>query len=160
LQIPLWDFGWLDATRYLEETEAFRLPTRDRLARLISSRDYRNSFATLESWKTDPGPIHGPFRLDAISASTFEEISFPELQRRVQSRLTGPEFQPVADNDQRRDVWRLVHRIAQTSRHCFFLNLDRRDKALQHEWGFVHSVFDEYAVLEEDALWLVVIGCD
>jgi len=156
----LWDFGWLDATRYVEPRGAAQLPAEDRLLRLVSSPEYRNNFAETESWRKDPGPIHGPFRIDAILPASFKEMSLPELQRRVQVRLTSREFKPIASAHQRDQVERLLRRVAAEARQCFHLKLELQDKTKQHRHSFVHLLFDEYIVLEEDALWLLVIGYD
>jgi hypothetical protein len=108
---------------YFERDETAKLPTLERLRRLITGRQYRSNFAEPESWRKDPGPIHGPSRIEAISPSASEEVSLPELQRRVQGRLTSPEFKPIADTDQR---GRLRHKVAKAARQCFYLNLDLR----------------------------------
>jgi len=158
--VSLWDFGWLDATRYVEPRDAARLPAEERLRRLVSSREYRNNFAERESWGKDPGPIHGPFRIEAILPASFKDISLPELQRRVQVRLTSPEFRPIAGAHQRGQVERLLQRVAAGARRCFYLNLDLQDKTKRHSYSFIHLLFDEYVALEEDALWLLVIGYD
>jgi hypothetical protein len=158
--VSLWDFGWLDATRYVEPPDTARLPAEERLRRLVSSREYRNNFAESESWRKDPGPIHGPFRIEAILPACFKDISLPELQRRVQVRLTSPEFRPIADVHQRDQVDRLLHKVAAEARQCFYLNLDLQDRTRQHNHSFVHLLFDEYVVLAENALWLLVIGHD
>lgn len=158
--MSLWDFGWFDATRYVEPRDTARLSAEERLRRLISSREYRNNFGERESWIKDPGPIHGPFRIEAILPASFKDISLLELQRRVQVRLTSPGFRPTAGRDQRGQVERLLHKVAAEARQCFYLNLDLQDKTKQHNYSFVHLLFDEYVVLEEDALWLLVIGYD
>ena len=159
-QLPLWDFGWLDATRYALRGE--HLPERpsEVLLDLLHSRVYRNSFAEAESFKRDPGPFHGPFRADGIEVNDYQELSFDALCDDVRRSLADASFSRPPSDDQRESVETLLARIRETALHCFRLRLDRADEGHRHDTWFVHTIFHEYVVLENHALWLLVVGYD
>jgi hypothetical protein len=61
VHLPLWDFGWFDATRYALRGEHPPEQPAEVLFELLHNRVYRNSFAEMESFKRDPGPISRAF---------------------------------------------------------------------------------------------------
>ena len=159
-QLPLWDYGWLDATRYALRGKQPPEPPAEILRVLLRSRVYRNSFAEWESFKRDPGPIHGPFWVDRIEVSDYETISFDALCDDVRRRLSDPSFSSPPSDGQRESVETLLARIRKTAMHCFRLKLDRADESHRHDTWFVHVTFYEYVVFEHQALWLLVMGYD
>lgn len=160
VQLPLWDYGWLNATRYVLRGE--HLPERpaEVLLELLRSRIYRNSFAEAESFKRDPGPIHGPFWVDGIEVNDYQALSFDELCDGVRQSLADSSFSRPPSDEQRKSVESLLARIRETTLHCFRLRLDRADESHRHDTWFILTIFHEYIVLENHALWLLVVGYD
>ena len=159
-QLPLWDFGWLDATRYALRGEHVPEQPAEVLFELLRSRVYRNSFAEKESFKRDPGPIHGPFRVDGIEVNGYHALSFDALCDDVRQSLADASFSRPPSDEQRKSVETFLARIRKTALHCFRLRLDRADESHRHDTWFVHTFFHEYVVLESFAVWLLVVGYD
>lgn len=159
-RLPLWDFGWLEATRYVLRTEYLPERAAEVLVELLRSRVYRNSFAEAESFKRDPGHIHGPFRADEIEVSDYQAISFDVLCEDVRKSLSDASFSQPPSNEQRKSVETLLARIRETALHCFRQRLDRADESHRHDSWFIHTIFHEYIVLENHAVWLLVVGYD
>lgn len=159
-QLPLWDFGWLDATRYVLRGEHPTEQPAEILRELLRNRVYRNSFAEWESFKRDPGPIHGPFWVDRIQVSDYESVSFDALCDDVRRGLAQPSFSRLPSDEQRESVEALLARLRKTALQCFRLKLSRSDESHRHDTWFVHVLFYEYVAFEHQALWLLVMGYD
>jgi len=158
--LPLWDFGFVDATRYTLRGEHAPERPAEVLSELVRSPVYRNNFIEPESFKHDPGPIHGPFRADQIEASDYETLSFEALCDDIRRRLADPSFSRPPSDEQRESVGALLARIKKTALHCFHLKLNRSDDSHRHDWWFVYTIFHEYIILEHRGLWLLVLGYD
>ncbi|WP_344746348.1 hypothetical protein [Streptosporangium vulgare] len=63
-------YRWVDVKHFRLATPQDDEPL---LTALLSHQLYRDDYLGADSWK-DGGPVHGPYRLDALSAASFEEI--------------------------------------------------------------------------------------
>jgi hypothetical protein len=160
VHLPLWDFGWLDATRYALQGEPLSERPAEVLSGQLRSRVYRNSFAEAESFKRDPGPIHGPFWIDRIEVNDYEALSFDALCDHVRQSLADGAFSLPPSNEQRESVEAFLARIRESALHCYRLKLDRADESYRHDSWLVHTIFHEYVVLDQHTAWLLVVGYD
>ena len=129
---------------------------------LLQHRVYRDSYATQESWLHETNGTHGPFIIDRLRPTDFEEIPFATLQRSINARFRDPTFDAPPSEDQTRAVLRFVEGLPSEERRCYRLTIDLDDERYRHEISHVHMVFDEYLVIGPAGrvLWMLILGYD
>ena len=137
----IWDYGWLAGDEV--EVPAGR-SDRDVLAHYVESGAFHTSF--LPSEKDEAG-IHGPFLAERISANDFAPFDEAALEGYLRTLLYSPEWDRPASPEQFATVLQQLRKPFSDGMRCFVLSLDESRSELNHEWGFVLTVFREFLFL-------------
>ena len=153
VQLELWDFGWLDGRLFAAPDPAWRRAgPRAALAAVLNDPAYARTYCEeFPGERVAPG-VHGPYRLDRISAADFIPIPPGRLAAEVSAILAdaeiGGEYDGPPDAEQVAAVMRKV-RPAPRHAHGFRLAADFHDDRLLALPEFrVHDFFEELVVLD------------
>ncbi len=157
LTLPLWDYGWLDATRYVWPADMWSPAAA--LSELLRDPVFARSFAAPRAQDASPG-IHGPFLIDRLSEREYAPVSFDDVREAIAERLVDGSFEQEPSPEQRAGVERLLVALAPQPLKWRKLTVRPGDPERRHEAWFVHRFFDEYVGCGQGATWLLVVGYD
>lgn len=152
IRIP--GYRWIDLKAFRWAGQADPEP-REVLASLIAHQAYRDHYASPES-ETE-APIHGKYRLEAISVDSFEDMSGPEADRIL--RMWVEQFGHV---DPGQVEGNLDDAYGQVRDAKTLFHLSDLGKTAEHEWGWVlgRAGFHEFVLVEPAGLTLLVASDD
>ena len=134
----IWDYGWLAG----DEVEVpAGSSDRDVLEHYLASPAFHTSF--LPSDKDETG-IHGPFIADRIKVSDFAPFEEAGLEECLKALLYPPEWDRPASAEQLDAVLKHLRKPFAEGMRCYLLQFDESRSDLQHDWGFVLTVFREF----------------
>ncbi|QJU56267.1 hypothetical protein SCB71_21225 (plasmid) [Herbiconiux sp. KACC 21604] len=146
------DFRWIDCRRF-----TIKSPGSDAeiLASLVANDWYDHSFAEPTPSRPSPGArVHGPYRLDAISAATFSPVARVDALCQLEAWARKYDGAPLAFLAK---VGAMIEDLLPTDWTVYELP-DIRSFA-QHDWGNVIGVdgFFEYVGVSPDRSKLTLI---
>ncbi|MEO8898458.1 MAG: hypothetical protein ABI352_07810 [Candidatus Dormibacter sp.] len=141
-------FRWVDVKR-LSRTPRFGKLPEDALAGLLDHPAYRDHYAGQDS-ETD-APIHGPYRLDALSVGSFETVTAAAAEAILRAWL---DLVDPLGRKQSADL-EAVFELIRNAARCFHLR--NPDDSAQHDWGWVVGMGGFVELVLADADWVTLI---
>ena len=146
-------YRWLIVKRFTATGHATIDPS-ELLATLIAHPAYRDHFASPDS-ETE-APIHGPYRLDAVTVDEFERVTPAKAEAIMRDWLD--QFGAVASTQVDGDLESLLNIIRRSSLGYYLPDLG---KTAQHDWGWIVNHFhDIVAVGPGQQIALIAVGSD
>jgi hypothetical protein len=146
-------YRWIDLKRFSWQMNG---RNDDVLAELIQRPEYRDHYLSPDSHEQDAGPIHGPYRLDAIYPACFQPISPSEAVATVGEFC---DLHPRPPNSGVRDRIDSLVLSPMRSAECYRL---RELPDAKHQIGDILSHFRELVGISRDTgeVLLVVMASD
>ncbi|WP_326829552.1 hypothetical protein OIE13_04225 [Streptosporangium sp. NBC_01810] len=122
------------------------------LTALLSHQLYRDDYLGSDSWKGD-GSVHGPYRLDSLSAASFEDVDTETASATIRTWADRYTDLPEAvAHDLETEVYRLIR--AATSRYRL---RDLDEAARDDDLGWILGEFHELVLIDRSEGSLAVI---
>ncbi|WP_440072416.1 hypothetical protein [Streptosporangium sp. OZ121] len=147
-------YRWVDVKHFRLATPQDDEPL---LTALLSHQLYRDDYLGSDSWK-DGGPVHGPYRLDALSAASFEEIDQESACATIRTWAGRyADLPETIAHDLEAEVYPLIR--AATSRYRL---RDLDETARDDDLGWILGEFHELVMIDrnEDSLTVIVASDD
>ncbi|SNS53215.1 hypothetical protein SAMN05216276_101139 [Streptosporangium subroseum] len=128
------------------------------LTTLISHEMYRDDYLGSDSWKDTESSVHGPYRLDALSATAFEGIDQATALATI--RTWAEKYRELSETVAQ-DLENEVHQLIRTATSCYRLK-ELDEAARDDRLGWILGEFHELVLIDqhEGSLSLIVASDD
>lgn len=148
-------FRWVDVKHFQVRAQP---DDEQLLTALISHEMYRDDYLGPDSWEEGDSSVHGPYRLDAVSATAFEGID--QVTASTTIRTWAEKYKELPETVAH-DLEKEVYQLIRTATSCY--RLRKLDEAARDDLlGWILGDFHELVLIDqhEGSLSLIVASDD
>ncbi|MDP9850229.1 hypothetical protein [Streptosporangium lutulentum] len=149
-------YRWVDVKHF--QVHARQEDDERLLTMLISHEMYRDDYLGSESWKDTETSVHGPYRLDALSAAAYEGIDQATASTTIGT--WAGKYRELSETVAQ-ELENEVHRLIRTATACYRLR-ELGEAARDDRLGWILGEFHELVLIDRHggSLSLVVASDD